>query len=117
MRQNTTNSKGLMRKTRTTKKYFTNKGTMKRRARDEEEYSEENVIKRLILDIPDTSSFSRKIDTEQFKKEQEEDEKLNEGEEDVEDPDFLEESEEDTGEPEDLFLDREINFDIEIDRA
>lgn len=117
MRQNTNTSKGLVRRGRTTKKFLLNKNTFKRRARDEEEYSEENVLKRLIMDIPEESLFFRKEDTLKFKKEMEEDDKLDEGEDENEEEDLYEESEEIEDNMDDIFLDRDIDFDTEIDRA
>ena len=115
LRQNTNTSKGLVRKPK--QKTLMNKNTMKRKVRDEEEYSEENVMKRLILDIPESSISFRKGDAVQFKKENEEDDILEEGEEDNEDEEMQIETEEDSDDLEDIFLDREIDFDLEIERA
>ena len=115
MRQNTTTSKGLSKRAKTMRRMIANKNTMKRRARDEEEYNEDNVLKKLMLDVPEDSQFYKRIDTEQFKKEQEEDEKLDEGEEDNEDNYY--ESESEMEDLEDIFLDRDINFDKEIKKA
>lgn len=117
MRQNTNTSKGVGRKSKIARRMIANKNTMKKRARDEEEYSEENVLKKLILDIPDESAFSNKVNKEQFKREQEEDDKLDEGEDENEEDDIYKETEEEIEDIADVFLDREIDFDKEIQKA
>jgi len=119
IRQATNLSKSKLRKNKTTRKFLTHKGTIKKKNKDGEEQSEENVIKRLIMDIPASSSFFKKVDTSQFKKEQEEDDKLEEGEEDAEDIEMNmgEEMDSQKQENEDFFIDRDIDFDTEIERA
>lgn len=114
MRSNTNTSKGKGRNSRVARRFLQNKTAMKKRVRDEEEYSEDNVLKKLILDVPQNSAFVKKVDKDQFKKDQEEDAKLNEGEEDDK---YSRESEDEIVDIEDVFLDREIDFDVEIDRA
>lgn len=116
MRQNTNTSKGIGRKSKIARRMIANKNTMKKRARDEEEYSEENVLKKLILDIPADSAFSDKVDKEKFKREQEEDDKLDEGEDENEE-DIYKESEDEMEDITDIFLDREIDFEKEIENA
>jgi hypothetical protein len=117
LRQGTNASKTFGKSKKTQKKYLANKNTMKKRAKDEEEQSEENVMKRLILDIPAGSAFYKKQDIDHFKKELEEDDMLEEGEDDIDELKSLNENTEDDDELEDIFLDRDIDFDLEIDRA
>jgi hypothetical protein len=114
MRSNTNTSKGKGRNSRVARRFLQNKNTNKKRVRDEEEYSEDNVLKKLILDVPQNSAFLKKVDKEQFKKDQEEEAKLNEGEEDDK---YSQESEDEIVDFEDVFLDREFDFEVEIDRA
>lgn len=116
LRQNTNTSKGFPRKARTAKRIFTNKNTMKKKAKEEEDHSDENVLKKLIMDIPEDSPFYKKIDMEAFKKQQEEDEKLEEEDDDITE-EYEESTQADPEELDDLFLDRNIDFDTEIDRA
>lgn len=117
LRQNTSTSKGMSRKAKTTRRMLAHKNIMKRRTRDEEEYSEDNVLKKIMMDIPELSQFFSKIDTDQFKREQEEEDKLNEGEEDNENDMYYSDSERENEDFEDIFLDRDIDFDKEMKRA
>ena len=116
LRQNTSTSKGLSRRAKTMRRALANRNNMKRKARDEEEYSEENILKRIKLDIPEDSEFFKRVDIEEYKKEQEEDDKLDEGEDDIESEDYYDDDE-DIEEMDDIFLDRDIDFDKEVKRA
>ena len=114
MRQGTTVSKTLNRRTKTGGNRVFNKNN-KKKVKEEEDQSNENVLKKLIMDIPETSIFYKIIDTEALKKEQQEDELLDE--EDEENDEFEEIVEDDEDDLEDIFLDREIDFDLELERA
>jgi hypothetical protein len=90
MRQNTNLSKGITRRTKTNKRVFASKVNGKKNARLEEEHNEENVMKKLIMDIPEDSPFYQIIDMESFKKELEEDELLDQDEDEEAGDEFVE---------------------------
>lgn len=120
MRQGTTNSKQLATITKQKKdqkkRLFNNKKSTKK-GNYEEENSEENKIKKLILDIPEWSPYFNQVDKKKYEKDEKEEQLLNESDEENEyDDRFIDESETEE-ENEDIFLDREIDFDIELERA
>ena len=115
-RQISTMSKTLLKKqtkSKATNRVFNDKN-LKKKGRDMEELTDDVILKRIILDIPEDSRFYQREYVENFKKQQEEDKKLDE-----ENPDESEEEsvEEDSEEDLDIFLDRDINFERDINKA
>jgi len=90
---------------------------MQKRDKEEEENSEENLLKKVKMDIPPDSEFYKRVDIEKYKKEQEEQDKLKDAEEDDSEDSYYEEDESDVEKIEDIFLNRDINFDKEVRRA
>jgi hypothetical protein len=87
-------------------------GRGKRKAKEEDESERKTLFKKMVMDIPETSPFMKFIDYEEFRKEQEEDELINE-----EDDDEIENIDEEEVDEEDKFLDRDIDFEEELDIA
>jgi len=114
-RQSTVNSKGMVKKSKTNNRIFVNK-SVKKKARELEEMTDENILKKIITDIEEQSPFYQKEYMNAIRREQEEDKKLDEDENEDEEA-YEESSDEDIEDLNDIFLDRNIDFDKEIKKA
>ena len=63
MRQGTNISKTLSRQRKASSNRVFNYKNNKKKVKEEEDHSNENVLKKLILDIPETSIFYKIIDS------------------------------------------------------
>lgn len=115
-RQITNMSKTLLKKqtkSRATGRIFADKN-LKKKGREIEELTDDVILKKIILDIPVTSHFYQREYVDKFKKEQAEDQKLDEDNNDDEEELTTETEDDEDG---DIFLDRNINFDKELNKA
>lgn len=115
-RQATKNSKSILKlqtKSKLANRVFSDKNS-KKKGRDMEELTDEVILKKIILDIPQESKFYQREYIQNYQKEQAEDKKLDEDNNDEEEEEL---TEEDSEEDIDIFLDREINFDKMIMKA
>ena len=79
-----------------------------------EELTDDVILKRIILDIPENSRFYQREYIEKYQKEQAEDKMLDEENNDEEEEETTEQN---SDEDIDIFLDRDINFDKTIAKA
>ena len=115
-RQVTKNSKSLLKmqtKSRAVNRVFNDKNS-KKKGRDMEELTDDVILKRIILDIPENSRFYQREYIEKYQKEQAEDKMLDEENNDEEEEETTEQN---SDEDIDIFLDRDINFDKTIAKA